>query len=89
MGKTPPTAGTSGAALAEVYGAQPAPHCPLGPAALAVGRQVAFTTPDFLTREQSLGIHYHRGAEEPAGHPHGSRPAPGGTPGTPRQAGPE
>ncbi|WP_327356442.1 galactonate dehydratase [Streptomyces sp. NBC_01304] len=51
------------AALAEVYGAQLAPHCPLGPVALAASLQVAFTTPNFLIQEQSIGIHYNKGAE--------------------------
>lgn len=51
------------AALAEVYGAQLAPHCPLGPVALAASLQVAFTTPNFLIQEHSLGLHYHRGTE--------------------------
>ena len=47
------------AALAETWGAVLAPHCPLGPVALAASLQVAFTTPNFLIQEQSLGIHYH------------------------------
>ncbi|MFF2811683.1 galactonate dehydratase [Streptomyces sp. NPDC058000] len=51
------------AALAETYGAHLAPHCPLGPVALAASLQVAFTTPNFLIQEQSLGIHYHQDAE--------------------------
>ncbi|WP_424213940.1 galactonate dehydratase [Streptomyces sp. BI20] len=51
------------ASLAEVYGAQVAPHCPLGPVALAASLQVAFTTPNFLIQEQSIGIHYNQGAE--------------------------
>lgn len=51
------------AALAEAYGAQLAPHCPLGPVALAASLQVAFTTPNFLIQEQSIGIHYNQGAE--------------------------
>ncbi|MFC9740670.1 galactonate dehydratase [Streptomyces noursei] len=51
------------AALAETYGAQLAPHCPLGPIALAACLQLAFTTPNFLIQEQSIGIHYNRGAE--------------------------
>lgn len=46
------------AALAEVYGAALAPHCPLGPISLAAALQVAFATPNFLIQEQSLGIHY-------------------------------
>jgi galactonate dehydratase len=45
--------------LAEVYGASIAPHCPLGPIALAASLQVAFTTPNFLIQEQSAGMHYH------------------------------
>ncbi|GAB3828875.1 galactonate dehydratase [Dactylosporangium cerinum] len=51
------------AALAETYGAVLAPHCPLGPIALAASLQVAFATPNFLIQEQSIGIHYHRGSE--------------------------
>ena len=46
------------AALAEVFGAHLAPHCPLGPIALASCLQVDFATPNFLIQEQSLGIHY-------------------------------
>jgi galactonate dehydratase len=46
------------AALAEMYGAALAPHCPLGPISLAASLQVAFATPNFLIQEQSLGIHY-------------------------------
>jgi galactonate dehydratase len=51
------------AALAEVYDAQLAPHCPLGPLALAACLQVGFATPNFLIQEQSIGIHYNLGAE--------------------------
>ncbi|MEU4538537.1 galactonate dehydratase [Streptosporangium sp. NPDC023825] len=51
------------AALAETYGALLAPHCPLGPIALAASAQVAFATPNFLIQEQSVGIHYHEGAD--------------------------
>ncbi|MGW4061127.1 galactonate dehydratase [Amycolatopsis sp. NPDC004747] len=50
-------------ALAEVYGASLAPHCPLGPISLAASLQVAFATPNFLIQEQSLGMHYHEGRE--------------------------
>jgi galactonate dehydratase len=53
------------AALAEVYGAQIAPHCPLGPVALAASLQVAFTTWNFLIQEQSTGIHYNKDADLP------------------------
>ncbi|TDC32243.1 galactonate dehydratase [Micromonospora sp. 15K316] len=51
------------AALAETYGALLAPHCPLGPIALAASLQVAFATPNFLIQEQSIGIHYNAGSE--------------------------
>ncbi|GAB3441442.1 galactonate dehydratase [Streptomonospora sediminis] len=51
------------AALAETYDALLAPHCPLGPVALAASLQVAFATPNFLIQEQSIGIHYNREAE--------------------------
>ncbi|HEX7746364.1 MAG TPA: galactonate dehydratase [Micromonosporaceae bacterium] len=51
------------AALAEVYDVQLAPHCPLGPLALAACLQVGFATPNYLIQEQSIGIHYNRGAE--------------------------
>ncbi|MFF7475838.1 galactonate dehydratase [Streptomyces sp. NPDC008092] len=51
------------ASLAETYGAQLAPHCPLGPIALAASLQVAFATPNFLIQEQSRGIHYNKEAD--------------------------
>ena len=51
------------AALAEIYDVQLAPHCPLGPLALAACLQVGFATPNFLIQEQSIGIHYNQGAE--------------------------
>ncbi|WP_225755432.1 galactonate dehydratase [Actinotalea sp. Marseille-Q4924] len=51
------------AALAEVYDVQIAPHCPLGPLALAACLQVGFATPNYLIQEQSIGIHYNLGAE--------------------------
>jgi galactonate dehydratase len=50
-------------ALAEMYGASLAPHCPLGPISLAASLQVAFATPNFLIQEQSVGMHYHEGSE--------------------------
>ncbi len=49
------------AALAEVHDVVMAPHCPLGPIALAASLQLAFSIPNFLIQEQSLGIHYNRG----------------------------
>ncbi|WP_329459743.1 galactonate dehydratase [Streptomyces sp. NBC_01497] len=51
------------ASLADVYGAQLAPHCPLGPVALAASLQIAFCTPNFLIQEQSRGIHYNKDAD--------------------------
>jgi galactonate dehydratase len=45
-------------AMAEAYDMALAPHCPLGPIALAASLQVAFATPNFLIQEQSRGIHY-------------------------------
>ena len=46
------------AALAEVYDVQLAPHCPLGPLALAACLQIGFSTMNYLIQEQSMGIHY-------------------------------
>lgn len=51
------------ASLAETFDALLAPHCPLGPISLAASLQVAFATPNFLIQEQSIGIHYNKGAE--------------------------
>lgn len=51
------------ASLADTYGAQLAPHCPLGPIALAASLQIAFATPNFLIQEQSRGIHYNKDAD--------------------------
>jgi galactonate dehydratase len=51
------------AAMAEAYDVALAPHCPLGPIALAASLQVDACTPNFLIQEQSLGIHYHRGSD--------------------------
>lgn len=51
------------AALAEPYDVAMAPHCPLGPIALAASLQLAFATPNFLIQEQSVGIHYNAGNE--------------------------
>ncbi|OON71356.1 galactonate dehydratase [Streptomyces tsukubensis] len=51
------------ASLAETFDTLIAPHCPLGPVSLAASLQVAFTTPNFLIQEQSIGIHYNDGAE--------------------------
>ncbi|MEU0475968.1 galactonate dehydratase [Streptomyces olivaceus] len=52
------------ASLAETFDVQLAPHCPLGPIALAASLQIAFAAPNFLIQEQSIGIHYNDGAAE-------------------------
>jgi galactonate dehydratase len=46
------------AAMAEAYDVGVAPHCPLGPIALAACLQIAVSTPNFVIEEMSLGIHY-------------------------------
>jgi galactonate dehydratase len=46
------------ASLAETYDVAIAPHCPLGPIALAACVQLAVATPNFVIQEMSLGIHY-------------------------------
>jgi len=51
------------AALAEAHDVSLAPHCPLGPIALAASLQLAFATPNFLIEEQSIGIHYNQGSQ--------------------------
>ncbi|WP_262704018.1 MULTISPECIES: galactonate dehydratase [Streptomyces] len=48
------------AAMAETYDVTMAPHCPLGPLALAASLQIAFAVPNFLIQEQSMGIHYNQ-----------------------------
>lgn len=49
------------AAMAEAYDVSVAPHCPLGPIALAACLQVDACTPNAVIQEQSLGIHYNQG----------------------------
>ncbi len=51
------------ATLADTFGALLAPHCPLGPIALAASLQVGFATPNLLIQEQSRGIHYNKDAD--------------------------
>lgn len=51
------------AAMAEAYDVTLAPHCPLGPVALAACLQVDFVAYNAVLQEQSMGIHYNRGAE--------------------------
>jgi galactonate dehydratase len=51
------------AAMAEAHDVALAPHCPLGPVALAACLQVDFISWNAMLQEQSMGIHYNRGAE--------------------------
>ncbi len=51
------------AAMAETYGALLAPHCPLGPIALAASVQVDVASPNFLIQEQSRGVEYTDGPD--------------------------
>ncbi len=51
------------AAMAECYDVAVAPHCPLGPIALAASLQLDYGTPNAVIQEQSLGIHYNQGAD--------------------------
>lgn len=51
------------AAMAECYDVAVAPHCPLGPIALAASLQLDYGTPNAIIQEQSLGIHYNQGAD--------------------------
>lgn len=51
------------AAQAEVHGVGLAPHCPLGPIALAACLQVDFASPNAFIQETSLGIHYNVGSD--------------------------
>jgi galactonate dehydratase len=50
--------------MAEAYDVAIAPHCPLGPIALAASFQVAMNIPNFVIQEMSLGIHYNTEAGE-------------------------
>jgi galactonate dehydratase len=52
------------AAMAEAYDVGVAPHCPLGPLALAACLQIATATPNFVLQEMSLGIHYNTPAHD-------------------------
>ena len=51
------------AAMAEAYDVAFAPHCPLGPVALAACLQVDFVSHNAVLQEQSMGIHYNKGGE--------------------------
>ncbi len=51
------------AAMAEAYDVAVAPHCPLGPLALAACLQLTACTPNVAIQEMSLGIHYNQGSD--------------------------
>jgi galactonate dehydratase len=50
-------------AMADAYDVALAPHCPLGPIALAACLQVDFVSRNAVLQEQSIGIHYNNHAE--------------------------
>ncbi|MBL7735536.1 MAG: galactonate dehydratase [Chitinophagaceae bacterium] len=49
--------------MAEAFDVAAAPHCPLGPIALAACLQVDATCHNVFIQEQSLGIHYNAGSD--------------------------
>lgn len=53
------------AAMAEAWDVAVAPHCPLGPIALASCLQLDFCTPNAVMQETSMGIHYNEGTGGP------------------------
>lgn len=50
-------------AMAEAYDVALAPHCPIGPIALAACLQVGGVCHNAVIQEQSLGIHYNEGGD--------------------------
>lgn len=51
------------AVMAEAYDVAVAPHCPLGPIALAACLQLDAVSYNAFIQEQSLGIHYNKGGD--------------------------
>ncbi len=51
------------ASMAEAYDVSLAPHCPLGPIALAACLAVDFVSYNAIIQEQSMGIHYNQEAD--------------------------
>src|SRR5699024_3710928 len=49
--------------MADAFDVTAAPHCPLGPIALAACLQVDATSHNAFIQEQSLGIHYNVGSD--------------------------
>lgn len=58
------------ASMAETYDVALAPHCPLGPIALAANVQIAACSPNFVIQEMSLGIHYNAGSQDLTSYTH-------------------
>jgi galactonate dehydratase len=56
------------AAMAEAHDVSLAPHCPLGPVALAACLQIDLVAHNAVLQEQSMGIHYHQGDQGNQGH---------------------
>ena len=52
------------ASMAEAHDVAIAPHCPLGPIALASCLAVDFVSYNAIIQEQSMGIHYNKGTAE-------------------------
>ena len=52
------------ATMAEAYDVSLAPHCPLGPIALAANVQVDAVSANFVIQEMSLGIHYNTSSHD-------------------------
>lgn len=52
------------ATMCETYDVALAPHCPLGPIALAANIQVDAVSANFAIQEMSLGIHYNAGSQD-------------------------
>jgi len=52
------------ASMCEAYDVALAPHCPLGPIALAACVQVDAVSANFVIQEMSLGIHYNAGSQD-------------------------
>ncbi|KZT25655.1 enolase C-terminal domain-like protein [Neolentinus lepideus HHB14362 ss-1] len=51
------------ASLTETYDVGLAPHCPMGPIALAACMQVGLASPNYVIQEMSWQIHYNKGAD--------------------------
>lgn len=54
------------ASMADAYGVGFAPHCPLGPVALASCLAVDFVSPNAVLQEHAVGLHYNQGIEPTA-----------------------